>query len=86
MTLKETLRIVKEFGFTKQAVPTEASGTERLFHYFHYKIGDVQFMLSNDDEENGEWYGTIFNHQVKFYTMDSFVSVLLAVKQGQWSQ
>jgi hypothetical protein len=42
-------------------------------------------MLSNDDSDNGdEWYGTIFDYQVKFYTIDSFVTVLLAIKRGEW--
>lgn len=86
MTLKEALRIVKEFGFTKRTVPTEVSGSEELFHYFDYQIGDIQFMLSNDGDDANEWFGTIFDRSVKFYTIDSFVSVLLAIKQGDWNE
>jgi hypothetical protein len=42
-------------------------------------------MLSNDDSDNGdEWYGTVFDFKVKFYTIDSFVTVLLAIKRGEW--
>lgn len=85
MTLKEALRIVKEFGFSKQTVTTEASGCDHVFHYFNFKLGDLQFMLSNDESDDGnEWYGTIFDYRIKFYTIDSFVTVLLAIKRGEW--
>lgn len=87
MTLKETLRIVKEFGFARKTVTTEASGCDEVYHYFMFKMGDIEFMLSNDESDNGdEWYGTIFDSTVKFYTIDSFVSVLLAIKQGDWNE
>jgi hypothetical protein len=85
MTLKEALRITKEFGFARKTVTTEASGCDHVYHYFVFQIGDIQFMLSNDDSDNGdEWYGTVFDFKVKFYTIDSFVTVLLAIKRGEW--
>jgi len=85
MTLKEALRITKEFGFARKTVTTEASGCDHVYHYFVFQIGDIQFMLSNDDSDNGdEWYGTVFDFKVKFYTIDSFVTVLLAIKAGEW--
>jgi hypothetical protein len=85
MTLKEALRITKEFGFARKTVTTEASGCDHVYHYFVFQIGDIQFMLSNDDSDNGdECYGTVFDFKVKFYTIDSFVTVLLAIKRGEW--
>ena len=85
MTLKEALRITKEFGFARKTVTTEASGCDHVYHYFVFEIGDIQFMLSNDDSDNGdEWYGTVFDFKIKFYTIDSFVTVLLAIKAGEW--
>ncbi len=85
MTLKEALRIVKEFGFEKKTVTSNQSGCDETYHYFTYSIGDISFMLSNDDNPN-VWFGTIFDYGVKFYTINSFVSVLLAIKNGEWNE
>jgi len=82
MTLKEALRIVKDYGFVKQTVTTSESGICEVFHYFNYSIGDVKFMLSNDDEE--EWYGSIFDYRIKFYTPESFADVLDSIEKGNW--
>lgn len=84
MNIREALRLKKEFGFVKTSVPTEVSGAEELYHYFVCKIGDLQFMLSNDGPNEDVWFMTFFDYSVKFYNLDSCASVLLAVKQGEW--
>lgn len=87
MTLKEALKITKEFGFARKTVTTEASGCDHVYHYFVFEISDICFMLSNDESDNGdEWYGTIFDFNLKFYTYDSFVSVLQAIQKGEWNE
>lgn len=87
MTLKEALRIVKEFGFTKRTVTTTESGAADVYHYFSYKIGDVPFMLGTDESKSDDqWYGSIFDYGIKFYTIESFASLLLTVKSGEWQE
>jgi hypothetical protein len=87
MTLKEALKITKEFGFARKTVTTEASGCDHVYHYFVFQIGNVCFMLSNDDSENAdEWYGTIFDFNLKFYTLESFTSVLQSIQKGEWNE
>lgn len=87
MTLKEALKITKEFGFARKTVTTEASGCDHVYHYFVFEIGNVCLTLSNDESDNGdEWYGTIFDFNLKFYTYDSFVSVLQAIQKGEWNE
>lgn len=85
MTLKEALRIVKEFGFEKVTVTTKESGNEQLFHYFYIQIGDVQLMLKKDEDlVNTEWYGSISDYKIKFYTKELFHDLCSNVKKGEW--
>lgn len=78
MNLKEALK----FRFDKKTVTTKESGDCKVYHYFHKRINGVLFMLSVDDK--GEWFGSIMEYDVKFYTPASFKNVIQAVKDGWW--
>ena len=78
MTLREAI----SFRFNKLTITTQMSGGNEVFHYFHKTINGVPLMI--DIDKDGNWYGTIFDMGVKFYTAKLFQDIVTAVEKGQW--
>lgn len=75
-----TLRDALKFNFRKVTVTKQQSGTE-TYHYFTHNIGDVSLWIVQD--ENGEWYGSIFdNPSLKMYTRSSFQQLIKIVERN----
>jgi hypothetical protein len=84
MNLREVLKLQKDFGFQKKTVTTTESGGKELFHYFEKKINGISLMISIDDGKS-EWYGSIFDYPIKFYTPASFKGLIKSIREGHWN-
>ena len=78
MTLREAI----SFRFQKVTMTTQMTGDTSVFHYFQKTINNVPLMIDVDDK--GNWYGTIFDMGVKFYTPGLFKDIVKAVEKGEW--
>jgi hypothetical protein len=58
------------------------TGDTSVLHYFQKTINNVPLMIDVDDE--GNWFGTIFDMGVKFYTPSLFQDIINAVEKGEW--
>jgi hypothetical protein len=61
---------------------TQMTGDTSVLHYFSKTINNVPLMI--DVDKNGNWFGTIFDMGVKFYTPGLFRDIVKAVEKGEW--
>jgi hypothetical protein len=85
MNLRQALRLKKDFGFQKKTVTTTESGSNEVFHYFEKDINGISLVISCDDAQY-EWYGSIFDYPIKFYTPASFRGLILSIMEGHWNE
>ena len=85
MTLREALKLKKEFEFKKKTCTTEMTGDNKVFHYFILDLNGLDLMLDYDAKDK-EWFGTIFNYPVRFYTYPSFKGLIKSVQKGEWCE
>jgi len=78
MTLREAI----SFRFQKVTMTTQMTGDTSVLHYFSKTINNVPLMI--DVDKNGNWFGTIFDMGVKFYTPGLFRDIVKAVEKGEW--
>lgn len=83
MKLREALKLKKEFEFEKKTVTTEYSGADETFHYFDAKMNGFDLMI---DQDGNEWFGTIFDYPVRFYTYASFKGLIKSIQKGEWHE
>jgi hypothetical protein len=85
MTLKEAIKLKVCYEFEKKTVVTEESGDHEVFHYFSITINGCCLHLASEDKRPWIWYGSIFDLPIKFYTYESFDSVIKSVQNGEWA-
>lgn len=79
MKLHEALKLKNDYEFSQvhfdDTIPN---------HYFEKKINGMVLIIENEEDNHNEWFGSIVNHNIKFYTYESFKSLIDAVKLGTW--
>ncbi len=65
---------------------TYATGDDKVFHYFEMEINGVILHLAPVDDKPGVWFGSIFDYNVKFYTQESFKSLIKSIQNGEWEE
>ena len=68
-----------ELGFTKEVVPTEESGMDYDFYYYHYSVGNLDFLSCEDDEArkyNGQWTVQILEGNIEFTDFNDLKKVI----------
>jgi hypothetical protein len=86
MTLREAIKLKLEFQFEKRTMTTYATGDDKVFHYFEMEINGVILHLAPVDDKPGVWFGSIFDYNVKFYTQESFKSLIKSIQNGEWEE
>jgi hypothetical protein len=84
MTLKEAIRLKKQFNFKKKTCTTAETGDKKVWHYFSLMINNVGLQLSPSETNPNVWYGSMLHYSVKFYPMDSFRSLIKSIQNGEW--
>lgn len=84
MTLKEAIRLKKQFNFDKVTLTTEHTGDNKVWQYFTLKVNDVCLHLEPCETNPDIWYGSILHYSVKFYPMESFRSLIKSIQNGDW--
>lgn len=65
---------------------TEQTGDDKVFHYFQIEINGVVLLLSPLDDKPTVWFGSIFDYNVKFFTTESFKSLIKSIQNGEWEE
>ncbi len=65
MTLRQVLRL----RLQKVTMPTEQTGDDKVYHYFEQEFNGIPVLCQED--ENGEWYLSVFDYGCRFYTYRS---------------
>lgn len=86
MTLKEAIKLKVSYEFKKRTIVTEESGNREVFHYFTITINGCTLHLASEDKRPSVWYGSIFDLPIKFYTLESFESLIKSVQNGEWAE
>lgn len=86
MTLKEAIKIKLEYDFVKRTMTTEKTGDTTVFHYFVMEMNGITFMLSPLDDNPNVWFGSLFDWNVKFFTPETFKSVIKSIQNGEWAE
>lgn len=84
MTLREAIKLKKEFQFEKRTMTTDKTGDTNVYHYFEMEINGLVLHLAPVDDKPSVWYGSIFDFSVKFYNQDSFKSLIKSIQNGEW--
>lgn len=82
MTLRETIRIAKEYGFKKVTVLKQDSGCDDVFHYFNTRSNGVDLMIYLDELKN-QWVLDINMGDTYFYNFESVVNIIHAITNGK---
>jgi hypothetical protein len=85
MTLRDAIQLKKDFQFEKKTLTTLYTG-DKVYHYFTLIVNGVSLHLAPDDNRDNVWYGSIFDYSVKFYTWDSFKSLIKSIQNGEWDE
>lgn len=86
MTLREAIKLKLEYQFEKRTITTEQTGDDKVFHYFQIEINGVALLLSPLDDKPTVWFGSIFDYNVKFFTSESFKSLIKSIQNGEWQE
>lgn len=68
-----------ELGFQKELVPMVESGMDYDFYYYHYVVGMLDFLSSEDDvarNSNGHWTVQILEGGIKFTDFEDLKKVI----------
>ena len=68
-----------ELGFQKEFVPMVESGMDYDFYYYHYGVGMLDFLSSEDDvarESNGHWTVQILEGGINFTDFEDLKKVI----------
>jgi hypothetical protein len=68
-----------EFGFTKEVVPTEESGMDYAWYYYHYSVSNLDFISSESDmaeKYNGAWTVQILEGGIEFTDFNDLKNVI----------
>jgi hypothetical protein len=86
MTLREAIKLKLEYQFEKRTMTTYETGDANVFHYFEMEINGVILHLAPVDDKPTVWFGSIFDYNVKFYTPESFKSLIKSIQNGEWQE
>lgn len=84
MTLKEAIKIKLEYDFVKRTMTTDKTGDTTVFHYFEMEMNGIVFHLAPVDDNPSVWFGSLYDLSVKFYTPETFKSVIKSIQNGEW--
>ena len=86
MTIRDAIKLKKDFQFEKKTLTKEQTGDNEVFQYFELMINGVCLHMAPEDERPHIWFGSILEHSVKFYTIDSFRSLIKSIQNGEWDE
>lgn len=86
MTIKEAIKLKLEYHFEKVTLTTTQTGDDKVYHYFTITINGVTLHLAPDDNKPEVWFGSIFNHPIKFYAIGSFKALIKSLQDGEWDE
>ena len=67
------------FGFTKEVVPTEESGMDYEWYYYHYAVSNLDFISCESDmaeKYNGAWTVQILEGGIEFTDFNDLKNVI----------
>ena len=86
MTLKEAIKLKLEYQFEKRTMTTDKTGDDEVFHYFEMRMNGIIFHLAPVDDNPSVWFGSLSDWSVKFYTPESFKSIIKSIQNGEWEE
>lgn len=86
MTTRDAIKLKKDFYFQKKTLTTEQTGDAKVYQYFELLVNGICLHIAPEDGRSNVWFGSILEHAVKFYSIDSFRSLIKSIQNGEWDE